>query len=383
MKIVLVTNLIPPYRHRVYDHLARQAEQGGRSLTIVQSQHHEKQRNWPAFNGRYRKAVLAGISLPLGENRVLRLPFGINRTLDQICPDVAIIAGFGPAMWQAHQWCQRHQKPYVLQSDGWAGSERDCDTPLRRLMRRKMVSRAGAFLAAGFKGREWFAGMGASGQMIHTAALPPSFDPSSMPTIDPRERPFDLLWCGRTTETKGIGDFIRIAAQLCRERPETRVRIVGALDPVGLEQKLNKAGILKNCQTEGPQSPDDLGPVYQSARLFLLPSHSDAYGVAVPEAISSGTVAIASDQVGCAHDFLIASDTMLGLENLDAWSAACCKFLDDTDLWQQTQNRQSTALGNMSPRAIAGVMWQACLCAHQTPKTVNARIAQKGSRQWA
>jgi glycosyltransferase involved in cell wall biosynthesis len=383
VKIVLATNLIPPYRHRVYNHLALKAGQAGGGLTIVQSQHHEAQRNWPAYTGRYQKAVLAGISLPLGENRVLRLPFGIKRVLDCLCPDVAIIAGFGPAMWQAHQWCQRHQKPYVLQSDGWAGSERDFDTPLRRLMRRKMISRAGAFLAAGFKGREWFAGMGALEQMIHTAALPPSFDPAALSPVAPQDRPFDLLWCGRTTKAKGIEDFIKIAARLCQDRPKTKVRIVGTLDPIVLEDKLRKAGIAQKCQIEGPRSPDDLGPVYQSARLFLLPSHSDAYGVAIPEAISSGTVVIASDQVGCAHDFLIASDTMLDLENLDAWSAACCKFLDDPDLWQQTRTRQTEALGDISPHAIAGVMWQACLCAHQTPKTVNARIAQKGSRQWA
>ncbi|MFH1805426.1 MAG: glycosyltransferase [Pseudomonadota bacterium] len=361
MRIVLLTNLIPPYRKAVYTAFANRLAQEGGMLHIITTQAGEPQRDWPLVTGPYAQTRLPGLALPLGENRVLMLNTGLVTALKAARPDIVIIAGFGPAQWRAAFWCKANHVPYIVQSDGWSGSERIYANLLRRRVRRYLISGATAAIAAGSKGADWFVRSGMEPHRVVIAPIPASFAVPVLIAAPVETRRFDLLWCGRPTPSKGFEDFLRIAAGLRDCHSVTALHIVGIPDDDVITRKaIARYGLHDICTISPQVAPHRLPAIYQSARLFLLPSHNDAYGVAVIEAMQSGTVALASDQTGCAHDVLMAGETMLPVGEIDIWVEKCAALLRNSTTWHNTRTTQHTATAHLTPQYAADQMWRAC-----------------------
>lgn len=330
-------------------------------LHIITTQAGEPQRDWPIATGPYAQTRLPGLALPLGENRVLTFNTGLVASLKSIRPDIVIIAGFGPAQWRAAFWCKANHIPYIVQSDGWTGSERIYANPLRRRVRRYLMSGAAAEIAAGSKGADWFVQSGMEPRRIVIAPIPASFAvPASIaPPLETRR--FDVLWCGRPTFSKGFEDFLCIVARLRDCHSVTGLHIVGIPDDDTIARKaITRYGLHDISTITAPVTPHRLSAIYQSARLFLLPSHNDAYGVAVIEAMQSGTVALASDRTGCAHDVLVAGETMLPVGKIDIWVEKCAALLRDNTTWHNTCTTQQTATAHLTAQYAADQMWRAC-----------------------
>ncbi|MFC4235229.1 glycosyltransferase family 4 protein [Thalassospira xianhensis] len=363
MKIILVTNIVPPYRQRAYGVLARLARARDRDgeLHVVCTQHHEPQRGWPILTGDFTQSILPGVKMPLGENRVIALNFGLLHTLDAARPDVLVLAGFGPAQWQAHRYAYRYNIPTIVQFDGWAGSDVAYQNPLRQSIRHRMIARARIGIAAGENGHDWFVRFGKAGTDILIAPIPPSFTPPDHRSgFD--DRPIDLLWCGRPTRSKGFDTFLEIASQLHRNGTAKNIRIVGADHHNGVADRLSHMGLSAATELMENVAPSKLPALYQQAKLCLLPSRNDAYGVTVIEAITCGTVALATNQVGCARDVLGSSE-ILPCNILSVWVDACTRLLCDQVAWQETQTAQHARIPHNNPAHHAKTLWQACLMA--------------------
>ncbi len=83
----------------------------------------------------------------------------------------------------------------------------------------------------------------------------------------------------------------------------------------------------------GPQRPEELAALMRHARVFLVPSHSETFGLVALEAAASGVPVIAS-AAGGLREVVVHSET--GLLMLDrspqAWAAALGGLLDDEPL---------------------------------------------------
>ncbi len=370
VKIVLITNIVPPYRQRAYGMLASLSCAKGGDFRAICTHHHEPQRDWPILTGKFRQIILPGIKIPLGENRSIAINFGLDRALDDLCPDVLILAGFGPAQYCAHRYARRHTIPTVVQFDGWAQSDRHYQNPIRRCIRSKMITQAKSFIAAGQNGRDWFARFGIADQNILIAPIPPSFPPLKQ-ISSLINRPIDLIWCGRPTRSKGFDRFLAIARDLHCAGTINAIRIIGADHQNAIGQTLDQYGLTGITDLLGHIPPAELRPHYQHAKLCLLPSNNDAYGITAIEAISCGTVVLASDQLGGARDVLAPSE-ILPLDQpgqpdqLDIWVKTCTRLLRDHDLWQTTQKSQHTSIRHNTPDHHANTLWQACQMATQS-----------------
>lgn len=363
MKIILVTNIVPPYRQRAYGMLARLARTGDPDgeLRVICTQHHEPQRGWPILTGDFPQSILPGVKVPLGENRVIALNFGLPRILDAARPDVLALAGFGPAQWQADRYADRHNIPTILQFDGWAGSDAAYQNPLRESIRRTMIARAEICIAAGENGHDWFVCFGKARNDILIAPIPPSFTPPDYRS-DFDDRPIDLLWCGRPTRSKGFDTFLEIARQLHRNGTAKNIRVVGANHHDGIADRLSRMGLSAVTKLVENVTPLNLPALYQQAKLCLLPSLNDAYGVTVIEAIACGSVALASNRVGCARDVL-GSPEILPCNILPAWIDVATRLLRDQAAWQETQTAQHSRITHNNPAHHTETLWQACLMA--------------------
>jgi len=301
----LLTNLVPPYRSDAYDALHHRAMAAGGGLRVLCTQHREPQRNWSITTPAFDHITLPGVQIPLGENRTLAVPFGVTRAVCRKPSDALIMNGFGIAQWQAQNWALKHRIPTVLQFDGWAGSDATYDNPLRRRLRRIMIARADGFIAASSRGAAWFESHGASPDHIWIAPIPPSFplpDISANQTL--AERQYDIVWCGRTTASKGFDVFMRIAAELSKTDIANRIAIFGSTDIKSTTRLTQSSGLGDRVDVFGQLPHDQLPPILTNSKIALFPSRNDAYGVGVIDAIACGAVALASPFTGCAPNVL-------------------------------------------------------------------------------
>lgn len=371
MKVTLLTNLVPPYRFDACNALHGLVQNAGGGLTVICTNRTEPQRKWPEASGDFHHQTLAGLVLPLCENRTFSIPISTVKALRSSSPDALILNGFGIAQWQASRWAHAHSIPTIIQFDGWAGSDETYANPIRKHMRRQMIAKADGFVAASSRGKAWFAQFGAAKTDILIAPIPTSF-PAPQTIPDFAERLYDLTWCGRTTRSKGFDVFINVAAELKECGPLKKLAIIGCTDIEQVQHDVTALGLDDLAEIHPQLSPSDLPKFLCNSKLCLFPSRNDAYGVGVIEAISCGAVALASSMVGSSPDCLGTSE-IIDVVVPNSWVAASHKLLTDPAWWQRTQQLQTAKIRSNTPSHQAQTLWQALQ--HASAKTT-------GLRQW-
>jgi len=127
------------------------------------------------------------------------------------------------------------------------------------------------------------------------AIIPNGID---LPAVErrPRGAVRTLLFLGRLHPIKGL-DILLPAWQAVQDRcPDWRLMIAGPGKEGYLKalQDLTGQLKLKRIQFIGPVKGEEKWEAYQKADLFVLPSYSENFGVAVAEALASGVPAIVS-----------------------------------------------------------------------------------------
>ncbi len=125
------------------------------------------------------------------------------------------------------------------------------------------------------------------------AVIPNGIDiPVLLPKVDTNYR--TLLFLGRVHKQKGL-DMLLHAWRVVQDRfPEWRLRVVGPdnCGYLGELQQLARTLNLHRVEFSGPLSGVQKWQAYRDADLFVLPSYSENFGIAVAEALASGTPAI-------------------------------------------------------------------------------------------
>lgn len=359
VRVTLLTNLVPPYRSAAYNALHHCAVLAGGSLRVICTQQSEPQRNWATPDLAFDNVILPGGQIPLGENRTFAIPFGVKQALRREPTDVLILNGFGIAQWQAQNWALKHRIPSILQFDGWSGSDAAYTNPLRRRLRRVMVSRANVFIAASSRGAAWFERHGAARERVWITPIPPSFPMTDIITNSAvLRRRYGLLWCGRTTTAKGFDIFIEIATKLVERDTSLRIAIVGSTNIEKTKEIVKYRGLNNQIDVFDQLPPDQLPAILTNSKIALFPSRNDAYGVGAVDAIVCGAVALASPITGCAPDILQSSE-ILPIDDPQRWVSACECLLGDPGMLESTRQQQVTAIVKNTPDHHGNSIWQA------------------------
>jgi glycosyltransferase involved in cell wall biosynthesis len=124
------------------------------------------------------------------------------------------------------------------------------------------------------------------------AVIPNGVDLAPLARI-PSEHP-TLLFLGRVHPSKGVDFLLRAWAELQAKRPTWRLRIVGPDNEGHLAKMQALAAELRveRVQFEGALTGAAKLAAYSAASLYILPSHSENFGLTVAEALSAGTPAI-------------------------------------------------------------------------------------------
>jgi glycosyltransferase involved in cell wall biosynthesis len=130
--------------------------------------------------------------------------------------------------------------------------------------------------------------------------VPGSVDPE---VIRPAgERPIDLLYVGRFTETKRPIAFVEIAAAVAACRPGLRAVMIGE-GPLLPEARARarELGVLERIDFRGRQT--ELAADVARARVFVLTSRTEGLSIAMAEAMVAGAVPVVA-RVGDLSDLV-------------------------------------------------------------------------------
>ena len=114
-----------------------------------------------------------------------------------------------------------------------------------------------------------------------------------------------VLFLGRLSFKKGVDVVVSAFAEIARERDDVFLVIAGPDDGVrpAAEASIAESGLAKRSLFTGMISGDDKRTVLAGSDMFLLPSRSENFGIAVIEAAACGLPVVISDRVNLCDDF--------------------------------------------------------------------------------
>lgn len=330
MRIALVTNTPPPYRVPIFNRLARWS---GVDFHAIFCAEREPNRQWdlPAMN--FERHWLRERFITVSGRYIHHNP-DVVPLLWQLQPDVVITDGFNPTHLYAFLAARLRRRPHVAMTDGTEDSERAL-SGLHTLVRRLVFRQSGSFIAASEGGIRLYRSYGMPAWRCFYSWLCVD-NPAFAPTVN-TPRPFDFLFCGRMEPGKDPLFALEVArATAARLQRRTRLLFVGSgsLDGV-LRQSADAVSEAVDVHWHGFASQQELPSLYQSARLFLFPTHADVWGIVANEACAAGLPVLVTPQAGVAGELVVdgVNGHVLGLD-ANIWSARAAELLADEARWR-------------------------------------------------
>ena len=168
-----------------------------------------------------------------------------------------------------------------------------------------LISLTDGFLSYGLKSNDYLYRFGVKKRQIHSYLN--TFDRSKFHLYANRfysnNVPY-ILFVGRLSEEKNIESLINLGRLFKIDNFNCQIRLVGD----GSQLEIFKKIVFKEklpLVFEGAKKWDQLGPIYESATAFILPSLNETWGMVANEALEYGLPVICSSACGCADDLII------------------------------------------------------------------------------
>jgi glycosyltransferase involved in cell wall biosynthesis len=237
-------------------------------------------------------------------------------------PDVVLVPGWhSVTQIRALAACRRHGVPVLYRGDTHAGMR---PGGVRGLLwgvkTRGLLRQYAAHLSVGWRSRQYLLAHGVPPSRIH--ASPHAVDNDffarmAAPHLTDAGRAevrrafgferddFVVLFVGKLNERKCVGDAIRAATAL---GPKAALLVVGhGSREAALRAEAARLGV--RVTWAGFLNQSALGPAYAAADCLVLPSRLDSWGLVVNEAMATGLPVVVSEDIGCAPDLVVTSET--------------------------------------------------------------------------
>lgn len=190
-------------------------------------------------------------------------------------------------------------KVCLLMDNNWRGDFRQMlGAPWFRLCQRRKFT---AVLVPGKSGRRLARWYGMPDEAIFEGMY--GADPQLFFNGPPlANRPKRIIFVGQYIERKGCVPLARAFASVADRLPGWELCMYGS-GPLQSAIPAHPA-----IKVMGFVQPEQLGALYRDARIFALPSNSEAWGLVVHEAALSGCMLLLSEVIGSAPDFATAAN---------------------------------------------------------------------------
>lgn len=251
----------------------------------------------------------------------------------------------------------RHGVPYVVTSHG--GDLFGLRGRVLLRLKRKVAASCAAMTVVSRAMREEADRLELRPPALHVLPMGVDLLTRFVPDATQPRDPDTLLFVGRLVAKKGLRHLLDAMPAVVRERPRTRLRIVGfGPEEAALRAQAVRLGIESSVRFEGASAQSALPAIYRQAALFVAPFVRDASGdqeglpVVLMEAIGCGCPVVVGDVPGV-QDLLgdAAAAVSVRAGDTAALAAAILDALEHADA-------ASTRARAMRDAAVARMDWQ-------------------------
>lgn len=238
----------------------------------------------------------------------------IARWLDEQDIDAVVVGGWGDlSRLVVIEACARAGRPCLVFADSNVRCDRSGAT--KRALLPLLLRRCAGVLVCGTRGREFFRRYGVPEERIFVSPYEADIEvirgvvaadieaASRRHGLAPGRR--RLLFSGRLAPEKRIDLLLDAFAELSGLRPDWDLVVAGE-GPLGEELRRRVPAALRDrvIFLGFVDTREELGAVYRSCDVLVLPSDFEPWGVVVSEGAAAGLALVCSDVVGAAADLL-------------------------------------------------------------------------------
>jgi glycosyltransferase involved in cell wall biosynthesis len=314
-KLVILSEIIAPYRIPVFNALARHESIDLHVIFLAETD--PTLRQWQIYKDeiQFRYQVLPSWRRRFGKHNVL-LNRGVESALRKASPSAILCGGYNyVASWQSLFWARRHRVPFSLWVESTVRDFR-AGSRLVESLKAKFMHRCDKFIVPGKAAFEYVISYGAPEESIFAApnAVDDKFFAERAEAVRreaaTHRRMLRLpsrffLSVGRLVREKGVFDLLQAYGTIAPElRTEMGLVFVGdGEERPELEQRA-RAIEPGTVLFPGFAQREQLAGYYALAEMLVFPTHTDTWGLVVNEAMVCGLPIISTSVAGCAADLV-------------------------------------------------------------------------------
>ncbi len=390
-RLVIITEIIAPYRIPVFNAVARHPEIDLKVLFLAKTD--PSIRQWRIYSNeiRFGYEVLPSWRKRLGKYNLL-LNRNVGEALQSTKPGVVLCGGYNYlASWQALRWAKRNHVPFLLWCESTASDQR-AGRELIESLKRIFFANCDGFVVPGTSARDYVSQM-ANGKRIFVApnavdndlfaSRSSSVTPNAMRVRAELGLPLRyFLFAGRLVKTKGGLELLQAYGNL-EPQLRSQIGLVFAGDgPLRAELERIAQSIRPGIiQFAGFVQRDELATYYSLADCLIFPTHRDTWGMVVNEAMACGLPVICSRAAGCAADLIKENGRIVLPKNVPQLAGAMEEMAAASALREKMSHESRRIIQRYSPERCAAGIGEAALAgsAHATQDDVLAPIAESGN----
>lgn len=353
-RVALVTNMPTHYRVALLESLDRRLALRGCELRVFFCGAGDTGRPWlvDANAIDFGHEFLRSAVVPVRRRPPL-VPVNLGRALARYEPTIVLSAGFSPFVsGRAARFARRRCIPFGI----WSGEHEHMQTAkgrLRTAYRRRLLRRTRFAIAYGAASARYLRSVAPSLPTVigrNTAPVLPEGNAESDKAV------LELVSVGDLTDDrKGVDVIVEALAA----HPEIACRLTVVGGGAFLGQLKELAGNDARLRFLGHLPPSETQAVFAESDVFLFPTRSEVFGLALVEAMGAGLCVIASTAAGAVEDLCVDGRNCLLVSTHDPtrWGAAIARVAGDSRLRRRLgQRARSTVRGRWTVDHAAGAM---------------------------
>jgi glycosyltransferase involved in cell wall biosynthesis len=365
-RIVIITEIIAPYRIPVFNALA---QQNGVDLHVIfLAENDPTQRKWLVYKDeiRFSYQVLPSWRRRLGSHSFL-LNSGAEAALRRAAPDFIVCGGYNyVASWQSRSWARRNRVPFSLWSESTNRDFRGRHDFIE-FLKLRFLRGCDAFVVPGKSAVEYLRKYGVQEELIFTApnAVDIQFFAQQAEEIrrdaNVHRQALCLpagffLFAGRLVAEKGTFDLLN-AYQALAPSLRNEIGLVFVGDGTARSELLRRSADISpgSVRFVGFAQREHLAAYYALADIFVFPTHTDPWGLVVNEAMACGLPVISSSAAGCVADLVENgwNGRVVSAGDVGQLASAMEELARDAELRSLMSERSKKRIEQYSPKAWA------------------------------
>ncbi len=318
MRVLLVTNIIAPYRISTWDELGKKVGQ----FHVVACAETAKNRIWGVDDLQdlhFSCQILRGVSLfILNRDWAIHWNLRLWQTLNEFGPEAIIVGGYNsPSLLIAMLYSKLKKIPLIMWWGSHSLSSRTKSGPIA-LFRKCIVKLCDSYVTYGSMASQYLTSFGVSEERICTGINCVDVKKIEQLTTgykkdadSKRSGRAKLLYVGQLLERKGIMNLLRAFEGIPEEEAELTIVGYGPLEK-SIKNYIAASGLKNVHFAGGTKSIRCTAKFYAGADILVMPSHLEVWGLVVNEALASGLYVLASERAGSTEDLIRKAPVSVG-----------------------------------------------------------------------